>query len=62
MLDFPAHYYNIPISELADTVTEVHKNGYSAYVVINGEFYNIIFEEQKSNFELQGECKSCGNG
>lgn len=62
MRDFPSSYYNIPINKLADTVTEAHKHGYPAYVVINGEFYDIVFEERKSNSEIQGECKSCGNG
>lgn len=49
-----AHYnYTIELDKLKDTIQDAINGGYTAYVIINGEYYEIKAEKtdtEKINF------------
>ena len=48
MQNFIEYPYNIQLNELAKTAEEAIKAGYNVTVIINGEYYNISTDEEKT--------------
>lgn len=41
MRDYPSSYYTIKVKDIEKHVMECIKGGYSVYLVMNGEYYDI---------------------
>ena len=48
MQDFTRYSYSIQIDKLPETIREATKAGYKAYVIINGEIYDIKPDKERS--------------
>ena len=43
--------YNISISDIENTIKNAINAGYTAYVIINGEYYSIIPDTEKEDIK-----------